>query len=118
MSNQVLVIFPYCNNGVWRFDDETTGLKGEPFVGDVNRMIDEMVVGIPNAKAGVAIFFSGSPIPKPQKVLTHLREEYGGNTYTDGKREGWFCPALYKYFEVAPRVLYAYAEPLRSEGGI
>lgn len=117
-SNSILVIFPYCTNGVWRFDDEATGLKGEPFVGNVNRWIDKMVKGIPHARKGVALFFSPVPIPNHQIKIDWVRAESGGNIYTDGKIEGWFCPALYKYFTVAPKVMYAYAEPLRSEGGI
>jgi hypothetical protein len=26
--------------------------------------------------------------------------------------EGWLCPALFKYFEAAPKDLYVKAEPL------
>jgi hypothetical protein len=26
--------------------------------------------------------------------------------------EGWLCPALFKYFDAAPKTLYAKAEPL------
>ena len=29
--------------GVWSFDDETTGLVKEPFVGETNVLIDKMV---------------------------------------------------------------------------
>jgi hypothetical protein len=118
LNNSVLVIFPYCDNGIWRFDDEATGLKGEPFVGNVNRWIDKMVKNIPFAHKGVALFFSPTELPKPQMVIDWVREEAGGNIYTDGLIEGWFCPALYKYFTVAPKRMYAYAEPLRSEGGV
>jgi hypothetical protein len=37
------------------------------------------------------------------------REEFGGNWYycRELDREGWLCPALLKYFEAAPRAIFA-----------
>jgi hypothetical protein len=46
--------------------------------------------------------------------LEWKREEYGGNWYfsSEFKMEGWLCPALFKYFDNAPKEIYVKAEPI------
>ena len=45
--------------------------------------------------------------------LEWRREEYGGNRYflPAFEMEGWLCPALFKYFDKAPKEIYVKAEP-------
>jgi hypothetical protein len=113
MMNSLLVIHPYKENGVWMFDDPGAGLVREPFVSGADDIIDRMVEGIPNAESGVTIFFSGTPFPGSQHEFQWRREEAGGNWYYSPEydMEGWLCPALFKYFEAAPKRLYAQVKP-------
>ena len=115
MANQILVISPYWSSETWVFDDPDVGLVREPFVSGVPEMIDELVKEIPDARKGFRLLFSAAPFPGYQKRFDRLREEMGGTWYQseDATREGWLCPALFRYFDRAPQALYVKAEPLR-----
>jgi hypothetical protein len=110
-----MVIQPYWSSGTWVFDDPATGLVREPFVSGIPEMIDELVKDIPDARKGFRLIFSGSPFPGYQMSANWCREEFGGNWYRNDEHgmEGWLCPALFKYFEKAPRKLYVKAEALK-----
>jgi hypothetical protein len=108
-----LVVFRH--QGSWVFDDPAVGLDKEPFVCGIDDMIDRLVREIPGAARGFRLLFSPAPFPGYAAKLEWRREEHGGNWYhspTFGF-EGWLCPALFKYFQTAPRELYAKAEPCR-----
>lgn len=107
--NALRVIHPYRYEGTWVFDDEVAGLVKEPFVSGADTVIDRMVAGIPGAESGFTLVFSDKPFPGHQAVFEWRREEYEGNWYysADLDMEGWLCPALFKYFEMAPAMLYA-----------
>jgi hypothetical protein len=111
--NSLLVIHPYKREGVWAFDDPRVGLVGEPFVAGADVILDRMVEGIPNAHAGVTVFFSAKPFPGSQHEFHWRREESGGNWYYSPEYglEGWLCPALIHYFERAPERLYVQVKP-------
>lgn len=114
MPNQMMVISPYWLNdaGTWVFDDPATDLQREPFVEGVPEMIDHLVADIPDAREGFRLLFSSAPFPGYQQKLTRLREEFGGWWYAtdDPPREGWLCPALFRYFDEAPETIYVKAE--------
>jgi len=114
MANAIMVIAPYWYQGTWVFDDDSVGLNREPFVSGVPEMIDDMVKDIPNARQGFRLTFSASPFPGYQREFIWVREEYGGHWYRmEGQlREGWLCPALLRYFEIAPEKIYVKAEQL------
>ncbi|MEW5857321.1 MAG: DUF6717 family protein [Cyanobacteriota bacterium] len=116
MSNAMMVIFPYRYEHTWVFDDERVGLVREPFVSGIPEMIELLVKEIPHAEKGFKLLFSGNPFPGYQAELTLVREEYGGNWYRWelNNKEGWLCPALFKYFNEAPRKLYCKAERLHD----
>lgn len=116
MSNALMVINPYWSQGTWVFDDEAVGLVAEPFVSGIPEMITEMVKDIPNAGKGFRMIFSAGKFPGFQRELIWVREEYGGNWYrlANGQSEGWLCPALFHYFENAPKRLCVKAEPLKK----
>jgi hypothetical protein len=107
-ANAIHIIKPYWWNGTWVFDDPTVGLVREPFVSGVPEMIDDAVRDLPEAKLGFLALFSASPFPGAQLTLQRLREEMGGWWYgqPDTGREGWLCPALFRYFQEAPAHLY------------
>lgn len=107
--NVLIAIHPYKHEGLWVFDDEKVGLVQEPFVAGADTIIDHLVAGIPDADKGFTIVFSAMPFPGYNARFSWRREEFGGNWYfsPDLNLEGWLCPALFKYFEEAPRELYA-----------
>lgn len=119
--NAIGLIAPYKYEGMWVFDDPAVGLVREPFVSGIDTMIDRLVASIPDADAGFRLLFSSSPFPGYTVKLKWRREEYGGNWYYSPlfDLEGWLCPALFKYFEEAPREFYGRAEPIvaRPTGG-
>jgi hypothetical protein len=114
MANQILVIAPYWLDsvGTWVFDDEAVDLVQEPFVSGVPTMIDDLVADIPNARSGFRLLFSAAPFPGFQRKLEWVREEMGGNWYRadEPQAEGWLCPALFRYFDEAPKEIYVKAE--------
>ena len=111
-ANALLVIAPYRHAGTWVFDDPKAGLVREPFVAGVPEMIDVLVQDIPGATNGFRLLFSARPFPGYQKKLTWLRGDMGGNYYRmeEPAMEGWICPAMFRYYEVAPKELSVKAE--------
>lgn len=114
MANAMMIIHPYKHEGIWVFDDERHGLAREPFVLGASEMIDAIVrkVGTPDAERGFRLIFSAEPFPGHHAMLSWESEEAGGNWYrfADGSMRGWLCPALFHYFEKAPRRIYCRAE--------
>jgi hypothetical protein len=116
-SNAIQVIFPYCQNSVWMFDDESKGLAREPFVSGIPEMIDILVADIKDARKGFALYFSEQPFPRYGIKAELVAPEGGGNWYkvvVNGvEMQGWLCGALFRYFDAAPATIYAKAEALR-----
>jgi len=114
MSNAMMVIFPYRYQHTWVFDDERVGLVQEPFVSGIPEMIDTLVQNSPNPDRGFKLLFSANPFPGYQAELVWVRQEYGGHWYRWQlhNKEGWLCPALFKYFSEAPVKIYCKAEIL------
>jgi hypothetical protein len=116
MANSIMVIAPYWYAGTWVFDDKAAGLKMEPFVMNMPEMINDLVKDIPDARRGFRMLFSASPFPGYQVELEWIRPQDDGNWYRiKGQTlEGWLCPALFKYFDVAPKRMFVKAEKLQS----
>ncbi len=112
--NSLFVIAPYKYLGMWVFDDPQVGLVQEPFVGGADAIIDRVTAGIPDAEKGFRIVFSAEPFPGHDLHLLWRRREMSGNVYYCEAldAEGWLCPALFRYFESAPKELYAKFGPL------
>ena len=110
--NSLFVIAPYKHDDIWVFDDPAVGLTREPFVSGADDMLDLLTQSIPNAASGFTLVFSPQPFPGYNAHLAWNREEYGGNWYTwaEQKKEGWLCPALFQYFEAAPKDIYVQAK--------
>ncbi|MEI6259638.1 MAG: DUF6717 family protein [Deltaproteobacteria bacterium] len=68
-----------------------------------------MVAKLYNAEKGFSLLFSSIPFHGYQIELQRHREESGGNWYYSKLLdiEGWLCPAMFKYFDVAPNYIYA-----------
>jgi hypothetical protein len=116
-DNSVMVLNPYFKDNTWVFDDVATGLKAEAFVFGIPEMIDYAIAKkkIPNANKGFKLVFSKNALPKYDLKLDWSHEDCGGNWYkcNETKSVGWLCPALFKYFSIAPKELYAFVEPLK-----
>ena len=108
-AKPIFMILPYRLMDCWVFDDEERGLYQEPFVGTTNEILDRMVSAkrIKNGTKKFRLFFSEGKFPKFQYALVWSRMENGGNVYLSSfGLEGWLCPALFKYFDSAPKILY------------
>lgn len=114
-GNSIMVIKPYCWNGIWCFDDDEHDLHREPFIGDTNKVIDKLTEGIDRADEGFRLIFSDQKFPK-STMLQWQSEDIGGSGnwyYCDKfKIVGWLCPALLHYFKVAPNHIFVKAEAL------
>jgi hypothetical protein len=119
-KNALMVIAPYWYKGTWVFDDEAAGLVREPFVLGMPEIIDAAVEDIPKAEKGFRLTFSAQPFPGANLELTWEREEHGGHWYCSEQTEivGWLCPALFAYFDEAPKKIYAKAEPLSRDRSV
>lgn len=118
--NAIIAIHPYKHRGFWVFDDPTVGLVQEPFVAGADVIIDRLSAHIPDAAKGFRLLFSANPFPGYTASLAWVREDLGGNWYASEALglEGWLCPALLKYFDRAPRHLYAKFEAAIPEWGL
>jgi hypothetical protein len=127
-----LTIYPYLLRGYcWVFDDPRTGLKEEAFVLGTSEIISRVVdaKGIANAAKGFALTFDAAPfdhdveltwLPASEAArkagystsdLPDVGNWYKVNVY-GREMIGWLCPALFLYFQAAPKTIYAKAEPL------
>lgn len=118
-ANSLMVLHPYWKDGFWVFDDSTVDLVAEPFVAGIPEILERIIDRegfLPYAReAGFALVFSASPFPGHLIKLTLSHPEAGGNWYDteiEGeKMTGWLCPALFKYFPVAPKEIYIFVKP-------
>ena len=106
--NTLFAIAPYKFEGFWVFDDPSVGLRQEPFISGADRAIEILTEGIPDAAKGFKLVFSSQPFPGYTARFVRGRAEFGGYWYSWGERgiEGWLCPALFKYFDEAPKEIY------------
>jgi len=109
--NQVIVIEPYRKGNMWVFDDATRGLTAEAFVMGASEAIDMMLKGksVLDPEGGFILLFSKDPVPDYDAVI-HLEEtsKLGGSFYKwkEKNHKLWLCPALFLYFENAPKRIY------------
>jgi hypothetical protein len=113
--NSLFVIAPYKWQGMWVFDDPAVGLLREPFVSGIDTLIDKATAKIPHADLGFRAIFGASAFPGADFKLEWRRAESGGNWYYSARfhQEGWLCPALFKYFQSAPREIWVRVEELK-----
>ncbi len=120
--NSILAIAPYRFAGTWVFDDAAVGLVREPFVAGADHIIDLLSAHIPDAHEGFRLTVADQPFPGYQAHFVLGRPEFNGNWYSWPERgvEGWLCPALFKYFPIAPQNIYVKASPeytVTQQGG-
>jgi len=128
-ANQINIIKPYKYYGQWVFDDPSVELEREAFVAGADTLLDtvtENILEIPNAEDGIIVLFSAGTFPSYNVLLKWQRGDEEGNFYSCFKDNGqpitthnsyepleaWLCPALFKYYEEAPRELYMQVKPI------
>ena len=112
--NSLFAIAPYkLFEDIWVFDDPRLDIYQEPFVSGADTIIDVLTADIPSAAEGFKMIFAPQRFPGFTACFVWDREEDGGNWYRWSERgmEGWLCPALFKYFEKAPKELYVKVSP-------
>lgn len=129
---KMLTLYPYLKGTTWVFDDPRTGLKEEAFVLGSSEVLTRLVnaKNIPAAEIGFSLQFSDEPFEGAHATLRWLRSDniqllpgqdgsasqMMGNWYSgviDGEEmPGWLCPALLKYFLLAPHRIYVGVAPL------
>lgn len=116
--SDVLKIRPYWADIIrtWVFDDEAAGLVQEPFVSGTDVMISKMLelyeINFP--ELGFILKFSDKSFVGFQERLSWAYEEMDGNWY-EWKRmgmQGWLCPALFCYYDEAPKILHVKMESI------
>jgi hypothetical protein len=112
MNNSIMVIRPYKYLGTWVFDDPDVGLVREPFVAGVPEILDKLLQskGILRIadRNGFRLTFSAVAFPGFDARAHWVRAEAGGNWYkvVGVSKEGWLCPAMFKYFQEVPKELF------------
>lgn len=110
-GNEVNVLYPTRSKyGVWSFTDLSVGLWQEPFVGDINTMIDMFVTDDKGVIAEeCVVYISENPLPKASGHLIKQEEEQQGSGWYELEGTGivgWLCPATFKYFKGYPQDIY------------
>lgn len=109
MKNQCFVIHPYrVMGGVWVFDDETLGLRHEPFVGETNRVIDAILKSKNMPLTQFTAIFSSTPLPHADAEFTLKKSEGKSAWYWDSSKtvEFWLCGVVSRFFGRPPRKIY------------
>lgn len=110
--NQINYIMPYLSNGQWVFDDSVKQLDKEALVGGMPEIIGLACAefNIKDPHLGFGVLFSASKFKGHQFSLKWVEGDGTGNTYLYNRngitQEGWLCPALFKYFDKAPKEIF------------
>jgi hypothetical protein len=115
-----LTLYPYLLDDTRVFDDARTHLHEEAFVLGATEAISKLIAlkQIPNAERGFALTFAGEAFNGHDAELKWLRPDPSGSgnwygTTLDGEyHELWLCPALFCYFETAPKHIFVKADRL------
>ena len=108
--NNIMTIVVYRTGATrWASDDPSVGLLREPFVAGADVIISKLVDRyFPRRPQRAKLIFSGAPFPGEIFRLDWHSLDGGGNWYEskDFNMRGWLCPALFKYFDKAPKKIY------------
>jgi hypothetical protein len=119
-ATNTLTLYPYLLSDTWVFDDARTCLHEEAFVLGATEAITKLIAikQIPNAESGFSLTFGGEAFEGHDAELQWLKADPSGSgnwyaTTLDGEyHELWLCPALFCYFESAPKKIFVKAAPL------
>lgn len=119
VKNNLFVIRPYLDNGIWVFDDVKFDIIKEPFIAGADEFIGYALNKINLSKSkyvdGFNLVFSNKLFPEHNYVLVKKENKDDGTVYTvdnslfinsNGKNELWLCPALKLYYNTYPCLIY------------
>lgn len=110
--NSLFVIRPYKYYGQWVFDDADKGLNREALVAGIDEMLNIWEKQLHASNKGLVITFSEHYFPGINFCIDWVRQDVVGNWYESKifGFQGWLCPALFKYFNQAPKQIFAKIE--------
>lgn len=120
-KTQIQSIAPYFLHSQWVFDSDRHGLYEEAFVCGMSEIIDAVLEDndiVPaSVESGFRLTFSANKWPKSTHSLKWLAAEDDGNVYEirlkDGvTMQGWLCPALFCFFDEAPKEIHVGVEKI------
>jgi len=105
-------ITPYWQEGTWVFDEPARGLEREPFLRGGPEIVNRLAKDVPDAKDGFQLTFAARKFSGFQQKLIWVRTSAGGSCYRlqGTSLEGWWGPAIFRYFREPPKTLYVKAE--------
>ena len=112
-GNAMMSLNLYKIGSTWMFDDETFGIKAEPFVLGMSEIISEY---LPKDARECTAIFSLNKFPNCN-TLTLDTEDSGGGWYTVTDTtdtatsnikgmQGWLCPVTRVYLNTIPKNIY------------
>ena len=112
-KRQIFTLTFYRHQGQWVFDDERRDIFVEPLVCCADDVFDVISGRCDDDSINrCTVNFSSSHITGFALHATYLGPEFGGSRYNtadmtpDAPFEFWLCPALFAYFDRAPKDLY------------
>jgi hypothetical protein len=125
----IVTLYPYLRGNTWVFDDPSTGLKEEAFVFGSSEIIHRLVKAksIRDAAQGFSLHFSDQPFDEdielrwigdstggeqPARIESELVGTWYQGYVAGQEMTGWLCPALFLYFNPAPKRIYIKGERL------
>jgi len=126
-DNTINIIYPYRKHNTWVFDDESRGLKAEPFVFGMSKIIDIIAYqvlcdrkidkfklifsryGMPEFHAKLIKLKDKSLVGAWYK-LDHIDTPNWIERHPKWCERGWLCPATLLYFREYPEHIYLYLE--------
>ena len=114
--NAIHVIQPRWESGSLVFDDPDRGLLREPFVAGADTALGILAAAVPGCEETFTLVFSAGDFPGSQACMKFTAHGYGGAYYVfeDIGMTGWLCPALYKYFNTAPKRIYLQVKEVKK----
>ena len=122
----ILSLYVYKDTkGRWVFDDPAKRIHQEPFVSGMDKVLDYLTKGIPNAGYYGFILHIQEGVGSDDHLFVTLchaeaiLHPYLGQSnwyYCEelGRMRAWICPVLYKYIDHTPQILCLWAEEIKQ----
>lgn len=116
MGNALMVVAPYWFQGSWVFDNPALDLDKEPLLLGDQKLIDELVSEIPDAKRGFRMIFSEKPFSCVEKGFLRIRQQKNPKWMRLGEFSfaEKFNPTFFKYFNNPPKRIFMRIEPRKE----
>ena len=107
------IVFQFID-GLWVYNDDSFGVKGQPLVFGMDLILEKMVDQVEGISSQLNLVFSSIPFPGSSQCLSFVRDETEGFVYRweEQKFQGWFSPSLRNYFPEPPPRIYLQILPV------